>query len=101
LIQGGAHVAAAPDRSLVRLIVQARGLWLELRQGERDITELAAAVKLSPSYITRVLKLAFLSPALVEAILAGKQPAGMTAVSLVQTGAIPSLWSEQAAFGKS
>jgi site-specific DNA recombinase len=100
LIQGGAHAAAPPDRALVRLVVQARGLWLELRKGERNITELAEAVKLSPAYITRVLRLAFLSPAMVDAILAGKQPAGVTAYTLSQAGAVPPLWTEQARIGK-
>ena len=45
---------------------------------------------------TRVLRLAFLSPKLVEMILTGKQPAGVTAAALMRTEAVPAGWGAQA-----
>ena len=47
------------------------------------------------SYPRRLVRLAFLAPDLQRAILAGRQPPGLTLAQLMRTP-IPSLWSEQA-----
>ena len=47
------------------------------------------------SYPRRLVRLAFLAPDLQRAILAGRQPPGLTLAQLLRTP-IPSLWSEQA-----
>ena len=84
LIDGsGAAVAAPPAMSLVRLIVQARRWWAELRAEPVTIGTLAAREGVTSSYATRVLRLAFLAPALVDDIIAGKQPADLTGVRLL------------------
>ena len=49
----------------------------------------------SSSYPRRLVRLAFLAPDLQRAILAGRQPPGLTLAQLMRTP-IPSLWSEQA-----
>ena len=41
--------------------------------------------------------LAFLAPELVEAILEGTQPVGLTAEDLKRAGDLPLLWNEQRA----
>ena len=83
LIDGsGAAVAAPPAMSLVRLIVQARRYWVELRAEPVTIGMLAAREGVTSSWATRVLRLAFLSPALVEDVVAGKQPADLTGAQL-------------------
>lgn len=41
------------------------------------ISELAAAEKINPSYVSRVLLLTPLAPDMVEAVLDGKQPEGV------------------------
>ena len=48
--------------------------------GERHATiaEIAAAEKINESYVGRVLRLTLLTPDIVEAILSGRQGAGMT-----------------------
>jgi len=94
LIHGGKQPTVDPDRALVRLLVQARGYWAELRKGQLNISELAASRSIGAPYLTRVLRLAFLSPALVEAILAGRQPTEITAASLLHVGAISPIWTE-------
>jgi hypothetical protein len=48
------------------------------------VAELAAAEKINPSYVSRVLRLTLLSPAMVEAILAGRQPEGGTLPGLLE-----------------
>ena len=47
------------------------------------------------SYPRRLVRLAFLAPELQRAILAGRQPPGLTLAQLMRTP-MPSLWSEQA-----
>jgi hypothetical protein len=44
-----------------------------------------------------VLRLAFLAPAVTEAILAGRQRAGVTVASLTAEGAIAADWQTQIA----
>ena len=93
----GAAPLAVPDRSLVRLLVQARRWWTVLRQGELSATELAAREQVTASYLTRVVRLAFLSPAVTEAILAGRQRAGVTVAKLTLEDSVVADWREQAA----
>ena len=88
---------ALRDRTLLRLVIRARGWWSELRTGEIDFTTLARREGLTPSYITRVLRLAFLAPSVVEAMLAGSQPASINGAKLTAPNAIPASWSDQQA----
>jgi DNA invertase Pin-like site-specific DNA recombinase len=85
-----------PDPTLLRLLVQAHHWWGILSRGEMDATRLANQEGVSVSWITRVARLAFLSPQVVEAILAGKTPAALDGKALLATGAIAPHWSEQA-----
>ena len=95
--ENGAAPGATPDAALVRLLVRARQWWTVLREGKISPTELAASEGVTRSYVARVTRLAFLSPAVTEAILAGRQRAGVTVASLVVEGAIPPCWNAQAA----
>lgn len=67
----GAAVSKGADVSLIGLLIKARRWWTQLRQGEMDITTLARVEGVHSSYLTRVLRLAFLAPAVVDAILIG------------------------------
>ncbi len=93
----GATAQATPDRSLIRVLVQARRWWGMLRSGEISTSELAAREGVTGSYVARVLRLAFLAPAVTEAILAGRQRAGVTVASLTAEGAIAADWQTQIA----
>ena len=57
------------------------------------ITELADAVGLDRRYVARTLELTSLAPDIVEAILAGNEPQGMSLNQLYQ--GIPVRWDEQ------
>ena len=94
--EGGVVTGAAPDQSLVRLLVHARRWWAELRQGKIDITRLAERERVTATYLTRVVRLAFLSPEITEAILAGKQRAGITGKMLTVEMPIDISWTRQA-----
>ena len=47
------------------------------------------------SYVTRMLRLSFLAPDIVAAILKGKQPAELTASRLARWKNLPLDWAEQ------
>ncbi|MBM6577761.1 recombinase family protein [Microvirga sp. SRT01] len=93
----GSGVTATANGSLVRLILRARRWWSILKAGELDVTTLAASENVQAGYVTRVLRLAFLAPAVVEAILVGNIRTGVDGATLTATGAVPALWAEQVA----
>ena len=69
--------------------------WLEmLDSGDySSIRELARALGLCPTYVTRVLRYTLLAPDIIQAILDGKEPESFTQGKLI--GAIPAKWVEQ------
>jgi DNA invertase Pin-like site-specific DNA recombinase len=83
------------DPTLVRLIVTARKWWGMLQEGELDTTSLAVREGVTRSYLTRVVRLAFLAPGVVEAALDGKLRCGLNAAALKVEDAIPATWAEQ------
>ena len=93
----GSTLSATPNAALLRLILRARRWWRILREGKIDISTLAANEGVQNAYVTRVLRLAFLAPAVVDALLAGTLRAGVDGAALTATGGVPPLWSEQIA----
>ncbi len=57
------------------------------------LNELAASEKINSSYVSRVLRLTLLAPDLVEAVLNGRQPGGMTLPGLMEP--FPVEWDRQ------
>ena len=99
LVPDGTTTAwAAPprriDSALVKAIARAFR-WRKLLETGVHVTvgEIAAAEKLNPSYVSRVLRLTLLAPAIVEAILDGRQSAEMTLAVLMEP--FPVGWREQ------
>jgi site-specific DNA recombinase len=96
LSDGTAAAPSQPDQTLIRTIARANRWWQRLTSEPMLSTSaLAASEGVTPSYLTRVLRLAFLDPKITEAVIAGKAPASLTAKRLTQTGAIPICWSAQ------
>ena len=58
-----------------------------------SIEDLAKSENISPSFVSRILRLAYLSPTLVEAILDGKYPAHLTMKDLMEP--FPMEWERQ------
>ena len=86
--------AARIDNTMIKLI--ARGYrWHRLLSSGAytSIDELGVAEKIDGSYVSRVLRLAYLSPTIVEAILAGRHPPQLTAKDLLKP--FPMDWKEQ------
>lgn len=78
----GADTWALPrariDNTMVKALARAHR-WKKLLDSGRyqTVQDLAEAEKINPSYIARVLRLTLLAPDIVEAILDGRQPAGL------------------------
>ena len=94
----GVTSAPAPrtrvDSALLKAL--ARGFrWRKLlEKGDfSTIEEIADAENINPSYISRVLRLTLLTPEIVEAILAGTQPAGLTRAKVMKP--FPLTWIDQ------
>lgn len=105
--RGGRTVIVLPDgsRGVVRreatiditmIKVIARGFrWQRLLYDGTyaTIEDLATAEKINPSYVSRILRLAYLSPVIVQAILDGKHPAWLTMRHLLEP--FPTDWKQQ------
>ena len=89
---------SATDTFTVRIPMQIRkrgGRKLIETGVHASIEALARAEKINPSNVGRVLRLTLLAPEIIEAIMEGRQPAGMTMAGLL-TG-FPVVWAEQRA----
>ena len=82
------------DNTLVKALARAHR-WNKLLESGRygSAAELAAAEKINPSYVSRVLRLTLLAPDLVEAIVEGRQADGIEAALLLQP--FSANWAEQ------
>lgn len=59
------------------------------------MTAIAMKYEVSPSYVKKLMPLAFLAPPIVEAILKGQQPADLTTQKLIREIDLPLDWKEQ------
>ena len=75
------------DITLIKAVARAFR-WRRMLESGRlgTLAELAAAEKINASYVSRVLRLTLLAPVIVEAILEGRQPEGMTLPGLMGRG---------------
>ena len=58
-------------------------------------SELALRHRVDKTYVSRVLRLGFLSPKITQRILAGEQPPALNARRLLGLRSIPLSWAEQ------
>ena len=94
----GVTAAPAPrtrvDSALLKAL--ARGFrWRKLLEAGdfATIEEIAEAENINSSYVSRVLRMTLLAPDIVEAILAGRQPEGLTMAWAMQP--FPLDWRDQ------
>ena len=68
--------------------------WEELLESGRygSWVEIAAAQGVDPSYVARILRLTLLAPDIIESILDGTEPDGLSLGKLYQ---LPMAWDEQ------
>ena len=104
--RGGKKLVITPDhaptviradrRDAVMIKTLARGFrWQALLDGRKytTIEDLGRREQISPSYVSRVIRLTFLAPDIVEAILNGTQPRLLDTKSLLKP--FPPEWNAQ------
>ena len=86
----------SPDHSLWRLLAQAHQYHGILMRGEgKTITQLASDAGVTRSRFTRVLRLSFLAPEIVNAILLNRHPIEISAKRLAIGSRLPAAWDAQ------
>lgn len=84
-----------PNPALIKAIVRGHDWFDRLCSGQTQ-TEIAEADGIGASFITRIIRLAFLAPDVTQAILDGTQPPSLSADNLVQrSAALPASWDQQ------
>ena len=83
------------DQSLLRAMARAH-CWFDDLVSGRSMVEIAKRDGVGKQYVSRLIRLAFLAPEMVERIVAGRQPPELTAQAL-RTGRfdIPVDWAAQ------
>lgn len=94
ILPPNAQTRRQADDSLIKALARAFRWKRMLESGEfSTITELAQRERIAAPFLTRTMRLAQLAPDLVEAILDGRQPRGLTLEALREP--LPSDWSGQ------
>jgi hypothetical protein len=94
--EGVAAPARKPsrDETLVKALVRAHRWRRRIESGQaKSITDLAEQEGVTDAYVCRLLPLTCLAPAIVEAILDGRQPKGLRLAQMLGNG--PVVWEEQ------
>ncbi len=92
-----AHDQTLADPGLLRIIARAHDIHARLMQST-DLTlhAIASQERVTPGYISRLLRLPLLAPDIVTAIVNGKNPPQLTAKKLMRLALeIPIDWTEQ------
>ncbi len=83
------------DNAMVKLLARGHRWHRKLFDGTHaSIEDMAKSENISPSFVSRILRLAYLSPTVIEAILDGKDPAQLTMKDLMEP--FPMEWDAQA-----
>jgi len=91
-----AGATISPDASLVRLLVRAHSLARRLTLNPSCTLEEAGATEnMGAPYAARLMRVNFLAPDIVVAILNGRQPVGLTVRRLMADTRLPLEWSAQ------
>jgi len=94
---GRSFAQQRPHLKMARHIATARGWWSELRCGDIRVADIARREGLNPSWVSRMVRLNFLAPAVVDAIFAGTLPHHL-GPDLLRHPELPLSWKEQCEF---
>ena len=98
VIDGPGGPSAIPNPTLIKLIAKGQRYRDLLMQGSAtSIQELADAEGVSRPYFSSVVRLGFLGPDIINAMVRGEQPTSLTAKWLLKNTALPLDWSDQRA----
>lgn len=89
-----ADTAKTPDRALLKALARARTWYEAIISGEiSSVRTLSKSAGLNERYVSRVMRLAFLAPEIIDAALDGKRAPGLMLDMLMKR--IPVSWKEQ------
>ena len=95
LLIEGEH-AREPDRGLIKLLIKARAYAEQLASGSaQSLEDIATHEHVTCSYVTRVLRVAFVAPDIAAAILRGQHPPQLNTAKLLANSRLPLAWSQQ------
>ena len=98
LVIGGGVSTRKTDPTLLKEVARAYKWFGELVSGRAVFTrEIAARERVNERFVRRLIPLAFLSPAIVQAIAEGRQPADLTGEALSRGIDLPIEWAKQSA----
>jgi hypothetical protein len=87
---------AKPDARLIKLLIKARRFNAALLRSDGvPFAALAEREGVSPSYFTRLVRLSYLAPDIIHAILDGRQPRNLTPDKLLAHSRLPLAWHDQ------
>lgn len=100
MVIGGVHKKMShPDPALIKVIAKAHLLKIELDSGQVDsIKAFAAKHNIDHGDAKNMIPLSYLAPSIVEDIMAGHQPADLTARRLKYLSDLPMNWQDQRQF---
>ena len=89
--------AQAPNTTLISLFVKAFDVREKILNGTGESIEASARrIKTNANYITALLRISFLAPDIVAAVLDGRHPTTLTARNFItKTHTLPRDWSLQ------
>ena len=95
-MQAGDDRSYKPDARVVAVLANAHRWVGDLAEGRAaSVRDLARQNNRDAGDVSRTLPLAFLAPAIVEAIMKGRQPVGLTPRALKRIGLLPYSWDDQ------
>jgi site-specific DNA recombinase len=96
LVIGGGVSTRKIDPTLLKAVARGHKWFNELVSGQAVFTQdIAAREGVNERFVRRLIPLAFLSPAIVQAIAEGRQPADLTGEALSRGIDIPVEWAKQ------
>ena len=96
IIAGGDDRPRNVDQALLKAIARARAWFDELASGRvRSLADIARRENITRRYVERLSRLAFTAPSMVTAICQGRQPAELSAETLLNRVDLPLDWPSQ------
>jgi len=82
----------------LKAVSRAHRWFAEISSGKTpSLARIAARESIAVRYVSRLIRLAFLAPDIIESIVDGRQPSDLTAQGLTRHIAIPIEWRSQRA----
>jgi site-specific DNA recombinase len=96
VMHAGSEPLYKPDAKLITVLADAQRWIRDLAEGRAvSVRDLARQSNRDSGEVSRTLPLAFLEPSIVEAIIEGRQPVGLTPRALKRIAMLPHSWPEQ------